>query len=108
MPAEIIAYCRVSTKQQGASGLGMEAQERPWKLCPPSRRAAWPAYVEVESGKLADRPELAKALAHARRSKATLVVAKLDRLARNVAFLSALMDQHGCLSWRATTRTPTG
>jgi DNA invertase Pin-like site-specific DNA recombinase len=50
------------------------------------------SYTEVESGKLADRPALIKALAHARRAGAKLVVAKLDRLSRNVAFLSALME----------------
>ena len=49
-------------------------------------------YTEVESGKRADRPELAKAVAHAKRAKARLVIAKLDRLARNVAFVSALME----------------
>jgi DNA invertase Pin-like site-specific DNA recombinase len=90
--AEIIAYYRVSTKQQGDSGLGLEAQKTTVEGFAKSIGARILAsYREVESGKLAERPELAKALAHARRSKATLVVAKLDRLARNVAFLSALM-----------------
>ncbi len=91
--ADLIAYYRVSTKAQGESGLGLEAQEAAVKAhAKQSGANIRAAYVEVESGKLADRPELARALAHARRSKATLVVAKLDRLARNVAFLSALMD----------------
>jgi DNA invertase Pin-like site-specific DNA recombinase len=91
--AAIIGYLRVSTKGQGESGLGLEAQRAAVDAYARQSGAAvtnW--YTEVESGKLADRPELAKALAHARRSKATLVVAKLDRLARNVAFLSTLMD----------------
>ena len=48
--------------------------------------------MEIESGRKSDRPQLAAALAHAKRSKATLIVAKLDRLSRNVAFLSALME----------------
>lgn len=89
----LISYLRVSTKRQGQSGLGIEAQ-----------RAAVEAhahdlglkiegeYVEVETGKRKDRPELAKAVAHAKRTKATLVVAKLDRLSRNAGFLLALRD----------------
>jgi DNA invertase Pin-like site-specific DNA recombinase len=93
MTAAIVGYQRVSTKGQGESGLGIEAQESAIQAYARQTGAKVVAmYTEVESGKLADRPELLKALAHARRSKATLVVAKLDRLARNVAFLSALMD----------------
>ena len=89
----VIAYYRVSTKRQGASGLGMEGQLAAVEQYAASTGGKIVAtYREVESGKRSDRPELAKALAHAKRSKATLVVAKLDRLARNVAFLSALME----------------
>jgi DNA invertase Pin-like site-specific DNA recombinase len=93
MATGIIGYLRVSTKGQGESGLGLEAQRAAVESYARQTGAhvtSW--YTEVETGKRADRPDLARALAHARRSKATLVVAKLDRLARNVAFLSALMD----------------
>jgi DNA invertase Pin-like site-specific DNA recombinase len=89
----LIPYYRVSTKQQGASGLGLEGQRAAVEAY--SQRTGGvikASYTEIESGKKNDRPELARALGHARRAKATLVVAKLDRLARNVAFLSALMD----------------
>jgi DNA invertase Pin-like site-specific DNA recombinase len=90
---EIVAYCRVSTKQQGASGLGMEAQRTAVESYATQHGAKIAAlYVEVESGKKSDRPELAKALAHAKRSKATLVVAKLDRLSRNVEFLARVLN----------------
>ena len=90
---KIVAYFRVSTRKQGESGLGLEGQEAAIKAFSLQNGGAILAsYTEVESGKIAERRELIKALAHARRSKATLVVAKLDRLARNVAFLSALMD----------------
>lgn len=93
---KIVAYFRVSTAKQGRSGLGLEGQQAAVDAFV-SRRGCevLATYTEVESGKLADRPQLAKALAHAKRSKATLVVAKLDRLARNVAFLSRLMES-GC------------
>lgn len=88
----IVAYFRVSTKKQEDSGLGLDGQrDAVESFAAQNGKPIVARYTEVETGKRADRPELARALAHARRSKATLVVAKLDRLARNVAFLSALM-----------------
>jgi len=93
MAKTLIGYARVSTAGQGKSGLGMEAQQAAIDAYAARNGGnVVRLYIEVESGKKADRPQLAAALAHARRSKATLVVAKLDRLARNVAFLSALME----------------
>src|SRR5271168_400383 len=89
----IVTYYRVSTKRQGESGLGLDGQRSAVEEYALRIGATVVAsYTEVESGKRADRPELAAAIAHATRSKARLVVAKLDRLARNVAFLSALME----------------
>lgn len=89
-----VAYYRVSTAQQGASGLGLEAQRDAvarYILSVAGNLVA--EFEEVESGKRSDnRPKLQEALARARVTKATLVIAKLDRLARNVAFISALMD----------------
>jgi len=90
---KIIAYFRVSTTKQGKSGLGLDSQRT--AVADYAERTASimvGQYVEIESGKSKDRPELQRAIAHAKRSKAKLVVAKLDRLARNVAFTSALMD----------------
>ena len=91
--AKYVAYYRVSTERQGQSGLGLEAQRTAvdnylnggtWTLLD--------TFTEVESGRRNDRPELAKALDLCRRRKATLVIAKLDRLARNVAFIANLME----------------
>jgi len=87
-----IGYHRVSTQRQGESGLGLEAQRAAVAGFVNGHGELIGEFTEVESGKRVDRPELAKALAQAKRGKATLVVAKLDRLARNVAFLSAMMD----------------
>ena len=92
-----VAYYRVSTQRQGKSGLGLDAQQKAvldflnggnWELIG--------EFTEVETGKgsnaLAKRPQLREALAQCRKTGATLLVAKLDRLARNVAFISALME----------------
>ena len=91
--SNLIPYYRVSTKKQGASGLGLEAQQDCVNNY--SRNGAHKiiaSYQEIETGKRSDRPELAKAIMHAKRAKATLIIAKLDRLARNVHFLSGLME----------------
>ena len=90
---KIIAYFRVSTRKQGESGLGLEGQHAAIDdFARQNMAIILASYTEVESGKIAERCELRKALAHARRSKATLAVAKIDRLSRNVAFLSTLME----------------
>jgi DNA invertase Pin-like site-specific DNA recombinase len=90
---KVVAYFRVSTIKQGASGLGLDAQRGAVAMWTAANGAeALAGYTEVESGRRSDRPELRKALSHAKRSRATLVIAKLDRLSRNVHFLSGLME----------------
>lgn len=89
----VVAYYRVSTQKQGESGLGLAAQETAVNAYVAGIDAKVIAtYTEIESGRKADRPKLAAALAHAKRARATLVIAKLDRLSRNVAFLANLME----------------
>ena len=85
-----ITYLRVSTKKQGNSGLGLEAQQTVVQNFTKDGTVI-AEYVEVESGKKADRPQLLAAIEHCKRTGATLVVAKLDRLARNVEFTASLM-----------------
>lgn len=86
-----VAYLRVSTQKQGYSGLGLEAQkEIIQKFLSDTKPIA--EYVEIESGRHNDRKQLAEALSHCRRTGATLVVAKLDRLSRSVSFLSQLLE----------------
>jgi DNA invertase Pin-like site-specific DNA recombinase len=91
---KFVSYYRVSTSRQGRSGLGLEAQQAEVEayVAREVGELVAPPFIEVESGKCKSRPELSKAIAHARRHKAVLLVAKLDRLARNVAFLSSLME----------------
>ena len=96
MPKTVISYIRVSTVRQGRSGLGLEAQrEAIARFCKAEGYMLSAEYVEVESGKGADalerRPELAAAIKAAKKAKGAVVVAKLDRLSRDVNFVSGLM-----------------
>jgi len=91
-----VAYVRVSTQGQGRSGLGIEAQRD--QVARYIERAGGDVvaeFVEVESGKRNDRPELAKALAACRARGAVLIIAKLDRLARNARFLLSVVEGVG-------------
>jgi DNA invertase Pin-like site-specific DNA recombinase len=90
---KFVAYFRVSTDRQGKSGLGLEAQRK--SVLDYLDGGRWDLvgeFTEIESGKHNDRPELEKALAACKKQKAKLVIAKLDRLSRNLAFIATLMD----------------
>lgn len=88
-----VAYYRVSTERQGRSGLGLGAQTSAVEAhVGRSGGEIIASFQEVESGKRNDRPQLAQALALCKRKKATLVIARLDRLSRNVAFIAGLME----------------
>ena len=86
-----VAYLRQSTKKQQNSGLGVEAQR---EIIQKYLKDTIPIseYIETESGKKSDRPKLSEALGECRKTGATLIVAKLDRLSRNVAFTSKLLE----------------
>ena len=97
-PRPLISYLRVSTDRQGKSGLGLEAQRKAVEAFAAAGGFVVAAeFMEVETGKGADaldrRPQLAAALASARKAKCPVIVAKLDRLSRDVAFIAGLMAQ---------------
>ena len=90
---KFVAYFRVSTDKQGKSGLGLEAQRNAvLDYLNGGRWSLVQEFVEVESGKHSDRPQLTAALAACKKHKAKLVIAKLDRLSRNLAFIATLME----------------
>jgi DNA invertase Pin-like site-specific DNA recombinase len=96
MDGRFVSYLRVSTDRQGKSGLGIDAQRQ--AVTAHLNGGNWTLiaeYTEVESGKNDARPELAKALAYCKRTGATLIVAKLDRLSRNQAFLMNVYEGTG-------------
>jgi DNA invertase Pin-like site-specific DNA recombinase len=87
-----VAYFRVSTARQGHSGLGLDAQRLAAQRYTAGQGEVIAEFTEIESGRKNDRPQLKAALELCRKRKAVLVIAKLDRLARNVTFVSGLME----------------
>lgn len=90
-PQLYVTYFRVSTNKQANSGLGLEAQEQ-LVLPITSKGTVIASFTEIESGKKSDRPKLKEAIAICKIKKATLLVAKLDRLSRSISFIANLMD----------------
>jgi DNA invertase Pin-like site-specific DNA recombinase len=104
---KFIAYLRVSTDKQGRSGLGLEAQREAVARHTKGGKLLG-EYVETESGKRSDRPKLIEALARAKATGATLVIAKLDRLARNTRFLLTLIDSGANVAFADMPSVPAG
>lgn len=93
MSTSYIAYYRVSTSRQGESGLGLDAQVAAvTNFCDSNSGSVLHQFREVESGRRRDRPELSKAISLCKKHDAVLLIAKLDRLARNVHFISGLLE----------------
>lgn len=90
---QTVHYYRVSTQRQGESGLGLEAQRKAVEdFCLSNNATMLAEFIEVESGKRNNRPQLKAAMEYAALTQATLVVAKVDRLSRNAAFLAQIME----------------
>jgi DNA invertase Pin-like site-specific DNA recombinase len=113
MSGKVVAYYRVSTQKQGRSGLGLEAQREAARRYIAEHKAELLAeFEDIETGKgsnaLEKRPALREAVALAKKKRATLLIAKLDRLARNVHFISGLMEtrvQFRCCDFPTADRT---